>query len=109
MRKSPGRGRILRVAAGALLGLWTMGLSHAQEISPSQFSEMNWRMIGPFPGRKVNAAAGATVPALMLRRLQGGGYSTPMGSARSSSKIGVPNGWPDGGAATRARQAPNNH
>jgi len=58
MRKSPGRGRILRVAAGALLGLWTMGLSHAQEISPSQFSEMNWRMIGPFRGGKVNAVAG---------------------------------------------------
>ncbi len=58
MRKFPGRDRILRVAAGALLGLWTMGLSHAQEISLQQFSEMKWRMIGPFRAGKVNAVAG---------------------------------------------------
>src|SRR5713101_9595863 len=58
MRKFPGRDRILRVAAGALLGLWTTGLSYAQEVSPSQYSEMKWRMIGPFRGGKVNAVAG---------------------------------------------------
>jgi photosystem II stability/assembly factor-like uncharacterized protein len=54
----PGRGRILRVAAGALLGLWMIGLSSAQEISPSQYLDMKWRMIGPFRGGKVNAVAG---------------------------------------------------
>src|SRR5713226_405904 len=58
MRKFPGRDRSLRVAAGARLGLWTTGLSYAQEVSPSQYSEMKWRMIGPFRGGKVNAVAG---------------------------------------------------
>src|SRR5712664_3936660 len=58
MRNFPGRDRILRAAAGALLGLWTTGLSHAQEISLQQFSEMKWRMIGPFRAGKVNAVAG---------------------------------------------------
>lgn len=49
---------IVRLAAGALLGLFAIGLSGAQESSPSQYSEMKWRMIGPFRGGKVNAVAG---------------------------------------------------
>jgi photosystem II stability/assembly factor-like uncharacterized protein len=32
--------------------------ARAQEIPPSQYAEMKWRMIGPFRGGKVNAVAG---------------------------------------------------
>src|SRR5260370_3855030 len=57
MRMFSGREGAVRIAAGILLGLYTIGLSSAQEISPSQFSEMKWRMIGPFRAGKVNAVA----------------------------------------------------
>jgi photosystem II stability/assembly factor-like uncharacterized protein len=51
-------GGIVRIAASALLGSCAAGVSHAQEISPSLYSEMKWRMIGPFRAGKVNAVAG---------------------------------------------------
>src|SRR5260370_2324825 len=58
MRMLRRRDRIVRIAVGALLGLCTIGLSNAQEISSSLYSEMKWRMIGPFRGGKVNAVPG---------------------------------------------------
>src|SRR6267142_280212 len=58
MRVLRRRERIVRIAAGTLLGLCTIGLLSAQEISPSLYSEMQWRMIGPFRAGKVNAVAG---------------------------------------------------
>ena len=74
MRMFPGRDRIVRIAAGTLLGLCTIGLSSAQEISPSQYSEMKWRMIGPFRAGKVNAVAGVPGnPGLYYFGADGGG------------------------------------
>ena len=58
MRLFHGRDCVLRAAAGALVALWMIGLASAQEVSPSPYSEMKWRMIGPFRGGKVNAVAG---------------------------------------------------
>src|SRR5258708_29110873 len=58
MRMFSGREGAVRIAAGILLGLCTIGLISAQEISPSKYSEMKWRMIGPFRAGKVNAVAG---------------------------------------------------
>ena len=58
MRMLRRRDGIVRIALGALLGLCATGLSSAQEISPSFYSEMQWRMIGPFRAGKVNAVAG---------------------------------------------------
>jgi hypothetical protein len=58
MKMFPERDGIVRIAAGILLGLCTAGLSSTQEISPSLYSEMQWRMIGPFRAGKVNEVAG---------------------------------------------------
>src|SRR5712692_1653045 len=54
--------RALRIVVGSAI-LWSTGfviagIDRAQEISPSQYSEMQWRMIGPFRAGKVNAVAG---------------------------------------------------
>src|SRR5260370_37569843 len=69
-----GREGAVLIAAGILLGLYTIGLSSAQEISPSQFSEMKWRMIGPFRAGKVNAVAGVPGnPAVYYFAADGGG------------------------------------
>ncbi len=70
----PGRNHILHVAAGTLLGLCAIGLSPAQETSSSEFSEMKWRMIGPFRAGKVNAVAGVPGnPAVYYFAADGGG------------------------------------
>jgi photosystem II stability/assembly factor-like uncharacterized protein len=58
MKKLSGGNRIIRIAAGTLLGLCSISLSNAQEISSSLYSEMQWRMIGPFRAGKVNAVSG---------------------------------------------------
>ncbi len=49
-------------------------ISPAQEIPPSQYSEMKWRMIGPFRAGKVNAVAGVPGnPAVYYMGADGGG------------------------------------
>jgi photosystem II stability/assembly factor-like uncharacterized protein len=58
MKKCCARNRVIRIATGTLLGLGLNSVSNAQEISPSLYSEMQWRMIGPFRAGKVNAVAG---------------------------------------------------
>jgi photosystem II stability/assembly factor-like uncharacterized protein len=68
------RDGIVRIAVGILLGLCTAGLSSAQEVSPSLYSEMKWRMIGPFRAGKVNAVAGVPGnPAVYYFAADGGG------------------------------------
>ncbi|HET9993989.1 MAG TPA: hypothetical protein VFQ18_01165 [Candidatus Acidoferrum sp.] len=42
----------------ALMMIWGNRPASAQEIAQSLYSEMKWRMIGPFRGGKVNAVAG---------------------------------------------------
>jgi photosystem II stability/assembly factor-like uncharacterized protein len=42
----------------ALMMIWGSRPTSAQEIAQSLYSEMKWRMIGPFRGGKVNAVAG---------------------------------------------------
>src|SRR5216683_2911365 len=54
--------RTFRIVLGSAI-LWSTGfvlagIDRAQEISSSLYSEMKWRMIGPFRGGKVNAVAG---------------------------------------------------
>src|SRR6266436_3733611 len=74
MRVLRRRERIVRIAAGTLLGLCTIGLLSAQEISPSLYSEMQWRMIGPFRAGKVNAVAGVPGnPGVYYFAADGGG------------------------------------
>jgi photosystem II stability/assembly factor-like uncharacterized protein len=74
MRMLRRTGRIVRLAVGTFLGLGTIGLSSAQEISPSLYSEMQWRMIGPFRAGKVNAVAGVPGnPAVYYFAADGGG------------------------------------
>ena len=51
-----------RIVLGSAL-LWSTGfvmagVNRAQQITESLYSEMKWRMIGPFRGGKVNAVAG---------------------------------------------------
>src|SRR5260370_24755826 len=59
------RGRINNNARAALYIVLVLSLQilsarflRAQEISPSFYSEMKWRMIGPFRAGKVNSVAG---------------------------------------------------
>ena len=48
--------------------------SFAQEIPPSLYSEMKWRMIGPFRAGKVNGVAGVPGnPAIYYMGADGGG------------------------------------
>jgi photosystem II stability/assembly factor-like uncharacterized protein len=69
-----GREGAVRMASAVLLGLSTMGLSSAQEVSPSLYSEMKWRMIGPFRAGKVNAVVGVPGnPAVYYFAADGGG------------------------------------
>jgi len=56
------------------LGLSTSGLVSAQDVPPSLYSEMKWRMIGPFRAGKVNAVAGIPGnPAVYFMGADGGG------------------------------------
>src|SRR5260370_31734862 len=88
MRMFSGREGAVRIAAGILLGLYTIGLSSAQEISPSQFSEMKWRMIGPFRAGKVNAVAGVPGnPAVYYFAADGGGVGETTGGGAGWKSI----------------------
>ena len=42
----------------AVLTVWPLNVARAQEIDSSQFSAMQWRLIGPFRGGRVTAVAG---------------------------------------------------
>ncbi len=42
-----------------LMGFSIEGIGRAQQIPEQLYSEMQWRMIGPFRAGKVNAVAGA--------------------------------------------------
>src|SRR5258708_11406477 len=53
---------MLRIVVGSAIPFW-MGLAiegmvRAQQIPETLYSEMKWRMIGPFRAGKVNAVAG---------------------------------------------------
>src|SRR6516225_3343560 len=68
----------IRTAVGLAFLLMTQipaaGISFAQEIPPSLYSEMKWRMIGPFRAGKVNAVAGVPGnPAIYYMGADGGG------------------------------------
>ena len=56
------------------LGILSSGIGRAQDIPPSLYSEMKWRMIGPFRAGKVNGVAGvAGNPAIYYMGADGGG------------------------------------
>ena len=88
MKKSCARNRVIRIATGTLLGLCLNSVSNAQEISPSLYSEMQWRMIGPFRAGKVNAVAGVPGnPAVYYFGADGGGvWKTTDGETVFSAK-----------------------
>src|SRR5207253_3894897 len=49
-------------------------ISFAEELPPSLYSEMEWRMIGPFRAGKVNGVAGVPGnPAIYFMGADGGG------------------------------------
>jgi photosystem II stability/assembly factor-like uncharacterized protein len=55
-------------------GIFTAGVVRGQQISESLYSEMKWRMIGPFRAGKVNAVAGVSGnPAVYYFGADGGG------------------------------------
>src|ERR1700716_1041516 len=70
--------RTIRIVLGSAI-LWSTGLvvagtDRAQQIPESLYSEMKWRMIGPFRAGKVNPVAGAPGnPAVYYFAADGGG------------------------------------
>ena len=55
-------------------GFFASGVASGQDIPPSLYSEMKWRMIGPFRAGKVNAVAGLPGnPAIYYMGADGGG------------------------------------
>src|SRR5579864_9099321 len=79
--KKKARGRINNNARAALYFVLVLSLQilsarflRAQEIPPSLYSEMKWRMIGPFRAGKVNSVAGVPGnPAIYYIGADGGG------------------------------------
>jgi photosystem II stability/assembly factor-like uncharacterized protein len=67
--------RFARIAAFfAVVTIFAVGIASAQQIPESLYSEMKWRMIGPFRGGKVNAVAGvAGNPGVYYFGADGGG------------------------------------
>lgn len=54
--------------------IFALGVANAQDIPPSLYSEMKWRMIGPFRAGKVNGVAGVPGnPAIYYIGADGGG------------------------------------
>src|SRR5947209_12280749 len=49
---------VLCLAIVLFTGMTAAGIARAQQIPDSFYSEMKWRMIGPFRAGKVNAVAG---------------------------------------------------
>ena len=55
-------------------GVFALRIANAQDIPPTMYSEMKWRMIGPFRAGKVNAVSGVPGnPALYYMGADGGG------------------------------------
>src|SRR5215471_15413703 len=70
--------RVFRVVVPPALflfaGVFSSGVGSAQDIPPSLYSEMKWRMIGPFRAGKVNGVAGIPGnPAVYYMGADGGG------------------------------------
>src|SRR5438132_12794634 len=71
--------RMFRILFFAFTVLWSAGfamavIDRAQQIPESLYSEMKWRMIGPFRAGKVNAVAGVPGnPAVYYFAADGGG------------------------------------
>src|SRR5260370_27793863 len=61
------------IAVVLILQLFPLGIARAQQISESLYSEMKWRMIGPFRGGKGNAVAGGPRKPRGYFFLSGGG------------------------------------
>ena len=71
-------GPVIKVAVSLVfplfVGIAASGAASAQDIPPSLFSEMKWRMIGPFRAGKVNGVAGVPGnPAIYYMGADGGG------------------------------------
>src|SRR5215472_16224463 len=64
----------LKVVVSLAFGTFSSGVGRAQDIPPSLYSEMKWRMIGPFRAGKVNGVAGVPGnPAVYYVGADGGG------------------------------------
>jgi photosystem II stability/assembly factor-like uncharacterized protein len=50
--------RLVVLAAVSFFAILVPGVSRAQQIPPSAYQELHWRMIGPFRGGRARAAAG---------------------------------------------------
>src|SRR2546422_4661396 len=74
---------VLCLAIVLFTGMMAAGIARAQQIPDSLYSEMKWRMIGPFRAGKVNAVAG--VPGnpgvYYFGANGGGGWKTTDGGA----------------------------
>jgi photosystem II stability/assembly factor-like uncharacterized protein len=58
----------------ACFGVLATGIAHGQQVPEQLYSEMQWRMIGPFRAGKVNAVAGVPGnPAVYYFAADGGG------------------------------------
>src|ERR1700739_4429858 len=65
---------VVSLAFVLFVGIFAAGLARAQDIPPSLYSEMKWRMIGPFRAGKVNGVAGVPGnPAIYYMGADGGG------------------------------------
>src|SRR5215469_13620913 len=65
---------VVAFAFSLFMGMLSSGIGSAQDIPPSLYSEMKWRMIGPFRAGKVNGVAGvAGNPAIYYMGADGGG------------------------------------
>src|SRR5260370_5858370 len=79
MREAPMRNRrpvriVLCLAIVLFTGMMAAGIARAQQIPDSLYSEMKWRMIGPFRAGKVNAVAGVPEnPGVYYFGADGGG------------------------------------
>ncbi|HKW65377.1 MAG TPA: hypothetical protein VJN89_22690 [Candidatus Acidoferrum sp.] len=65
---------VVTLAFFLFLGILSLRVGSAQDIPPSLYSEMKWRMIGPFRAGKVNGVAGVPGnPAIYYMGADGGG------------------------------------
>lgn len=86
---------VIRRFASVLLCLFLCSFAAAQQFDPSLFSEMRWRMIGPFRGGRTIAGAGVpTKPTLFYIGVVNGGVwkTTDAGRAWTPIFDGQPTG-----------------
>ncbi len=78
----------ISIIFAVFLLLLTPTLLHAQQVDPSLFQEMQWRMIGPFRGGRVNAVSGvAGQPNTFYFGSVGGGLWKSGNSGRTWTPI----------------------